>query len=212
MLRVPSSTESSRFLYSRLSQTFTALPWRPLSWPIRTPSGIVAVGAEGRGAAGADPLIAALVALLLLGSRRCFSVSISLSKPPMASIAAFSSSVRNFSVSFFNHSAGMSAVRLSSTFSKPLNTWPNTRSNLSRLRSSFTRAAAGQVVEVVGGQAGDVLVHRLHQHEVLFERDRHAGVAEFGEQAQEHGGGLRLNGVQLKVGREGAGGKRVGGA
>ena len=59
----------------------------------------------------------------------------------MASICFFSSSVRYFSASFFSHSAGMLVSTASLTISSPLNTWPNTRSNLSRLRSSFTSAA-----------------------------------------------------------------------
>lgn len=59
----------------------------------------------------------------------------------MASIWAFSSSVRNFSEIFFSHSAGMSAARSGlSIFSRPWNTWLNTRSNLSMFFSSFTRA------------------------------------------------------------------------
>ena len=43
-------------------------------------------------------------------ARRLRSVSSSLSRPPMASICFFSSSVRYFSASFFSHSAGISAV------------------------------------------------------------------------------------------------------
>ena len=66
MLRVPSSTLSSRLANSRLSQTFTALRLRTPSCPMRTPFRVVAVGAERRGAGGADPLVAALVPLLLL--------------------------------------------------------------------------------------------------------------------------------------------------
>ncbi|MNN36593.1 hypothetical protein D3C81_1504950 [compost metagenome] len=40
ILRVPSSTWSSRFLYSRWSQTLTALPWRLPASPMRIPSGL----------------------------------------------------------------------------------------------------------------------------------------------------------------------------
>ncbi len=65
----------------------------------------------------------------------------SLSKPPMASICAFSSSVRNFSLIFSSHSAGISAVPTPSNFSRPLKTWPNTWSNRSMFFSSFTSAA-----------------------------------------------------------------------
>ena len=40
-----------------------------------------------------------------------------------------------------SHSSGMSASIASPIVPGPLKTWPNTRSNLSRLRSSFTSAA-----------------------------------------------------------------------
>jgi hypothetical protein len=59
----------------------------------------------------------------------------------MASICFFSSSVRYFSASFLSHSLGISAASASLMSSRPLNTWPNTRSNLSRLRSSLISAA-----------------------------------------------------------------------
>ncbi len=59
----------------------------------------------------------------------------------MASICAFSSSVRNWSESFFSHSAGMSAVTSSPIRSRPLKTWEKTWSNLSMFFSSFTSAA-----------------------------------------------------------------------
>jgi hypothetical protein len=66
MLRVPSSTVSSRFANSRLSQTLTALRLREPLLADAHALGVVAVGAERRGAGGADPLVAALMALLLL--------------------------------------------------------------------------------------------------------------------------------------------------
>ena len=72
---------------------------------------------------------------------RSCSISISLSKPPMASICFFSSSVRKLSVSRFSHSAGMSLRLFEVIISRPLNTWPNTTSKRSRYFSSFTRAA-----------------------------------------------------------------------
>jgi hypothetical protein len=45
----------------------------------------------------------------------------------------------------------------------------------------------GEVVEVVGGDADHALVHRLHQGEVFAQAHRHFGVAQFGEEAEEHG-------------------------
>ena len=139
ILRVPSSTESSRFLYSRLSQTFTALKFLFLSWPMRTPSGLYP--SEPKGEVPPVP-----IHLLppswrpSCSSRRFFSSSIILSQPPNFSISAFSSSVRNFSVSVCSQSSGISAISPSPRLSSPLKTVPKTWSNLSRLRSSFTNA------------------------------------------------------------------------
>src|SRR6185436_928825 len=47
MLRVPSSTESSRLRYSRWSQTLAALRLRPFACPMRTPSGLWAYAPNG---------------------------------------------------------------------------------------------------------------------------------------------------------------------
>ena len=67
MLRVPSSTVSSRLRNSRLSQILTARAVA-LRFPADAHAlGVVAGIAEGRGAAGADPFVAALVPPLLLG-------------------------------------------------------------------------------------------------------------------------------------------------
>ena len=76
-------------------------------------------------------------------AKRCRSVSISLSKPPNASIWARSSSVRNFSAILRSHSAGISTVvsAVPGGDSNPLKISPKTRSKRSRCRSSFTSAA-----------------------------------------------------------------------
>ena len=66
MLRVPSSTVSSRLRNSRLSQTLTARWWRTFVLADAHAFGVVAIGAEGRGARGADPFDAALMSALLL--------------------------------------------------------------------------------------------------------------------------------------------------
>jgi hypothetical protein len=66
MLRVPSSTLSSRLRYSRFSQTLTAERFSLLP-PTRIPFGMRAAVSEGRTAAGTDPLAAAGVAFLLFG-------------------------------------------------------------------------------------------------------------------------------------------------
>ena len=71
---------------------------------------VVAAVAERRGAAGADPFRCRPGGGPSARPAACFSVSSSLSRPPIASICFFSSSVRYFSASFFSHSSGISAV------------------------------------------------------------------------------------------------------
>ena len=102
--------------------------------------GIVAVGAERRGAAGADPFVAALVAAFLLleplaqrldqfveAAHRLDLLLLLLGQIFLGEL------LQPFRRDFrFDRSLSRSS---------PLNTWPNTRSNLSRLRSSFTSAA-----------------------------------------------------------------------
>jgi hypothetical protein len=66
MLRVPSSTLSSRLRYSRFSQTLTAERFSLLAADPDS-LGMRAAVSERRAAAAADPLAAARMALLLLG-------------------------------------------------------------------------------------------------------------------------------------------------
>ena len=103
--------------------------------------GIVAIGAVGRGAGGADPFRAAPGGGPS-APRAVSSASPAACPQPMDSICCFSSSVRYFSAILRSHSSGISAAsRPWPSVSIPLNTWPKTRSNLSRLRSSFTSVA-----------------------------------------------------------------------
>ena len=46
---------------------------------------------------------------------------------------------------------------------------------------------ARQIVEVVDAVVGDVLLHALHQGEVLLDGDRHLGRTQFEEEVGEHG-------------------------
>ena len=60
---------------------------------------------------------------------------------PVTFWKSYSAYAGGFSVSFLSHSVGISAVSASAIKSRPLNTWPNTRSKRSILRSSFTSVA-----------------------------------------------------------------------
>ena len=109
MLRVPSSTVSSRLRNSRLSQTFTARRWRALVLADAHAFGVVAMRAERRGAGrcrstccrpGGGP--SARPAAAAASPSACPS-----RRAPRS--AAFSSSVSSFSASLRSHSAGQLA-------------------------------------------------------------------------------------------------------
>src|SRR5881227_1095532 len=104
---------------------------------------------------------------------------------PIASICAFSSSVRYFSASFFSHSAGISAVSIAwSRFSSPLNVAPKTRSNLS-IALVLHQGRAREIIEIVNRSAGEIGVERAHQRQIFAQRDRDLRLAERGEEIQE---------------------------
>src|SRR5580693_8687794 len=139
MLRVPSSTESSRFLYSRLSQTLIALPWRPLSWPMRMPSGWKPLAPNGE-----VPF---------------------LPRPPFLPSSSPSPSSPSSCCSF------MRWASISISFSKP---------PISSI--IFHQGGTRQIIEVLDRVIDHVLIQRLHQHEVLFQRHRHFGLTKLGEE------------------------------
>ena len=122
MLRVPSSTESSKFLYWRCSHVFFALCFlpRPVLTGPRCP---------GRFAFPSSP---PLPLVPWVCSARVFpNASMSFSKPPSDLIRASSSGVRCFSNSRRSHSSGTRDANKPCKFSKPLKYALKARSNLS---------------------------------------------------------------------------------
>ena len=92
MLRVLSSTSPSRLRKRPLVPDLDRAAVAAAVLPDADAFGVVAVGAERAGAAGADPLRAALRGARAAPRGACLSVSISLSQPPSASTSALSSS------------------------------------------------------------------------------------------------------------------------
>ena len=126
-----------------------------LSPPMRMPSGIVAGVAERRGARRCRSTCCRPGGglLLLFRAMRCLRASPGACRGPPASPRSASSLPRSryLSASFFSHSAGISAAKpRRASVSRPLKTWPNTRSNLSRdCARPFTSVAREQIVEVL---------------------------------------------------------------
>jgi len=116
MLRVPSSTWSSRSLNSRRSTLHGALVVALAA--DADAFGIVAGVAERRGATGADPLLAALMAAFLLLEALAQGLQ-QLVEAAHRLDLFFSSSVRYFSEILRSHSSGISAVSACSRRSRP---------------------------------------------------------------------------------------------
>jgi len=51
----------------------------------------------------------------------------------------------------------------------------------------FDKRRARQKVEILDVKGGDALSHRLHQGQVLAQRDRYLGLTQLGEEREEHG-------------------------
>ena len=128
---------------------------------------------------------------------RCRRVSSSLSRPPMASISFFSSSVRNFSASPLSHSAGISAAGASSIKGEAAKHVAEDTIELVEVALVLHQRGARQIVEALDPAGGQILRHRLHQGEIFAQRHRDAGRSQFLEESHEHD---RTRGARLCAG------------
>ena len=116
MLRVPSSTESSRFLYWRSSQTFLAFFFLPLPMPPGPLRPLWLGSSPSSPSWPSLPCLACSASACSLASRKA---SISFSRPPRDSIFFRSSGVSDFSNSRRSHSSGMSDSSMPCRSSRP---------------------------------------------------------------------------------------------
>ncbi len=183
MLRVPSSTVSSRLRYSRFSQTLTAVRLPAEGPPTRMPSGVVAAVAEGRGAAGAYPLAAAGMAFLLLGEAlleflhqlvpaELFQLGLFLGRQVLLHqhLQPFFGDV-GFQAGDVGHALEVFAEGLV---------------ELVVVGFVLDQAGAGEEVEVVDRVFGDVLLQRFEQREELARRHRQLLGLEVEEEIDQH--------------------------
>ena len=190
MLRVPSSTRSSRSLNSRRSQTLTARKLRLLVLADANAFRVVAVGAERRRAGGADPLLAALMAALLLlhalaqGLEQLVETAHGLDLLLLFLGEVFFGELpeplgRDFG-------GGRLAHQL-----EALEHVTEDAVELVEIALVLDQRRPRQIIEVLDPAAGEVLLHRLHQREILAQRYRHAGGFELVEERDEHGASSR---------------------
>ena len=190
MLRVPSSTLSSRFLYSRLSQTLIALPWRPLSWPMRMPSGWKPLAPKGRvrpwprrpSLPSSSPSPCSRCCFMLLGERLHQLVEAAHLLDHL--LFLFGEEFVGQGLQPFGGDVGGSHV---GELFQPLEHMAEHLVETVEVLLVLHQGRAGQVVEVVDRLIDHVAVERLHEHEVLFQGDRHLGLTQLGKEVHEHG-------------------------
>ena len=151
---------------------------------------IVAVGAERRGAGGADPFLAALVAALLLlqpllqGLEQLVEAAHRLDHLLLFLGEIFLGEL----LQPFGRDLG--GERLLEQV-EALEHVAEHAVELVEVALVLHQRGAREVVEILDPAAGEVLLHRLHQREVFAQRDRHAGGFQLGEEGDEHLGDIR---------------------
>ena len=151
---------------------------------------IVAVGAIGRSARRADPFRAALVAALLLG------------QPLLQRLEQFFQPAHGLDLLLFflgeiflrellqPLGRDVRFRRVAQQF-QPLEHVAEHAVELVEIALVLHQRGARQIIEILHPAAGEIGLHRLHQGQILAQRDRHAGGFEFLEKIDEHGARIR---------------------
>ena len=146
---------------------------------------IVALRAERRGAGGADPLVAALVALLLLleALLQRFHELV-----PAHRLDLFLLLLAEILLGELLQPFGRD-LRLLHRVEQVFQAFeggPEHPVELVEIALVFHQRGARQVVKILHALIGEVGVERLHQRQIFAERDRNLGVAQRREELQEH--------------------------
>ncbi len=175
--------------------------------PDAHPLWVIAVSAERRGAGGADPFAAALMPALLLG------------QPLPQGLHQFLPAAERLDLLFLR----LGQKPLSEPFQPGLGEFGlGVRQGLDALEAMpehpveavemplvFDQRGAREKIEFLDVEHGDAPFHRLHQGEVLAQRDRHFCLAQFGEKREEHGGTVRRRfGPAIRCGHSAGRGER----
>src|SRR5262245_44716837 len=154
------------------------------------PFGIVAEGAERRGAGGADPLVAALVAVLLL--LHALAQGLEQLVQPAHRLDLLLLLLGPVFVRELREPLGrnLRGERLAHEL-EALEHVAEDAVELVEVALVLDQRGAREVVEVLDPAAGEILLHRLHQREIFAQRHWHAGGLELMEEGDEHGASLR---------------------
>ena len=160
---------------------------------------IVAVGAERRGAGGADPLVAALVAPLLLGEALGERLQELLEPAHRLDLLLllFGQILLGELLEPFDRD--LDREPLLQQF-EPLEHVAEHAVELVEVALVLHQHGAREVIEILHAPAREIGVHRLHQGQVFAQRHRHAGGFELMEEGDEHRATIRRNAAAVKPG------------
>ena len=147
--------------------------------------GIVAVGAERRGAGRADPLAAALVAALLFGEALAQRLQ-DLVEPAHGFDLLLLLLGEVFFGEFFEpFRRNVGALRVGEKV-EPFEDLAEDAVELVEIALVLHQRGAREIIKVLHPPAGEVLVHGLQQDQVFAQRHRQTGGAQFTEEGGQH--------------------------
>ena len=199
MLRMPSSTLPSRSLNSRLVPHLHGAEVAVLLLADADAFGIVALGAERRGAGGADPLAAALVPALLLLQPLAQRLHELVPAHRLDLLLLFLGEVffRELLQPFGGNVRLLHGVEQAL---QPLEHGAEHAVELVEIALVLHQRGARQIIEILHRLVGEVGVERLHQRQIFAQGHRDLRVAQRCEELQEHSAScVRLPAVRCSV-------------
>ena len=171
------------------------------------PFRVVAVGAEGRGTARADPFRAALVTPLLLGEALFQGLEqlVPAERPDLGLLGLREVLLDELAQPFLGD--GARRDRLADALEAPEHLSEDPVEAVEMALVLHERRA-GQEVELLDPLRGEVAVEGIEEGQVLAQGDGHLRVAERGEELQQHGPITRGPGVRVKRRPRGVGPRR----
>ena len=148
--------------------------------------GVVAVGAVGRGAAGADPFLAALVAALLLGEALLQLLHDLVPAAQRLDLGLLLLGQVELGEQAQPLLGDLRLHRLAHQL-EALEDVAEHLVELVEVALVLHQRGAREIVEVLDAAVGEVGLQRLHQRQVLLQGDRHLGGFQLMEEGGEHG-------------------------
>jgi hypothetical protein len=152
--------------------------------------GIVAVGAEGRGARGADPFLAALVAPLLLFHALAQKLKELVQPADCLDLSLFLLGQIFFGEFLEPRRRDLGGQRFTHQL-EPLEHVAEHAVELVEVALVLHQRRAREIVEILDPTAGEISLHCFHQRQIFAQGDRNTRRFELVEEGNEHGARLR---------------------